>query len=146
DLHNRIWALWASTTLEGLLAPAERDRLVRQILAQQRDDGGWCLPTPGEDKRLDGTPHPMVSDGFATGLVLPVLALAGLARDHAGVAKGLAWLRRNQQPTGAWPGHSINKRRDPDTNAGKFMADAATAFAILALDHPGPSRDKPVRE
>jgi hypothetical protein len=36
-------------------------------------------------------------------------------------------------------GHSINKRRNPETQAGKFMSDAATAFAILALDHPEPS-------
>jgi squalene-hopene/tetraprenyl-beta-curcumene cyclase len=140
DLHNRIWTLWAATTLDGLLSPVERDRLVSQILAKQRDDGGWCLATLGDYKRLDGTPQSMMSDGYATGLVLHVLQLAGLARDHPGVAKGLAWLRSNQQPSGAWPGHSINKQRDPDTNVGKFMSDAATAFAILALDHPGPSR------
>jgi squalene-hopene/tetraprenyl-beta-curcumene cyclase len=140
DLHNRIWTLWASTTLDGLLSPAERDRLVSQVLAKQRDDGGWCLATLGDYKRLDGTPQPMMSDGYATGLVLHVLQLAGLGRDHPGVAKGLAWLRGSQQPSGAWLSHSINKQRDPDTNVGKFMSDAATAFAILALDHPGPSR------
>ena len=143
DLHNRSWTLWASTTIDGLLSTAERDRLISQILAKQRDDGGWCLATLGDYKRLDGTPQPMTSDGYATGLILHVLQLAGRGRDEPAVAKGLAWLRGNQQPTGAWQAHSINKQRDPNSNAGKFMSDAATAFALLALDHPGASRPGP---
>jgi hypothetical protein len=136
NLHNRVWALWASLKLDGLLSAQERERLVEQILAKQRDDGGWCLTSLGHYKRLDSTPLETVSDGYATGLVLHVLQLAGLARDQPAVAKGLAWLGANQQKSGAWVGHSINKRRDPKTQAGKFMSDAATAFAILALDHP----------
>jgi hypothetical protein len=76
-------------------------------------------------------------------LVLHVLQLAGLKRDHPGVAKGLAWLRSNQQPSGAWVGHSLNKRRDPSTMPGKFMSDAATAMAILALDSADPARVRP---
>src|SRR5207249_3113763 len=69
DLHNRLWTLWASTAIDGLLGSTERDRLVSQILHKQRDDGGWCLATLGEYKRLYGTPHPMESDGYATGLI-----------------------------------------------------------------------------
>src|SRR5262249_23935413 len=104
------------------------------------------LATLGDYKRLDGTPQPRESDGYATGLIVHVLQLAGLGRDHPGLAKGLAWLRGNQQPTGAWVSHSLNQRRDPETNAGKFMSDAATAFAILALEDPAPSRPGPARD
>jgi hypothetical protein len=143
DLHNRIWTLWASTLLDGLLAPAQRDRLIHQVLAKQRDDGGWSLASLSDYKRQDGTPQASVSDGYATGLILHVVQRAGLRPEHPGVAKGLAWLRGNQQPSGAWPGYSVNKRRDPETHAGKFMSDAATAFALLALDQEGPARPRP---
>jgi hypothetical protein len=140
DVHNQVWTLWAATAIDGILSPAERDSLIGRVMAKQREDGGWCLPALTDYKRLDGTPQPMVSDGYATGLVVHVLQLAGLGRDHPSLVRGLAWLRGNQQPTGAWPGHSVNKHRDPESNVGKFMSDAATAFAILALDGPGQGR------
>jgi hypothetical protein len=37
--------------------------------------------------------------------------------------------------TGAWFAASVNKKRDPATDVGKVMIDAATAFAVLALTH-----------
>jgi squalene-hopene/tetraprenyl-beta-curcumene cyclase len=35
--------------------------------------------------------------------------------------------------TGAWLASSWNKKRDPASDVGKFMTDAGTAFAVLAL-------------
>jgi hypothetical protein len=50
----------------------------------------------------------------------------------------MGWLVTKQKK-GAWPAHYLNQHRDPQTNIGKFMRDAATAFAILALtEPPGP--------
>ena len=58
-----------------------------------------------------------------------------MPKGDVNIAKGLAWLESNQSAMGAWEGVSVNKKRDPASHPGKFMSDAATAFAVLALSH-----------
>ena len=59
------------------------------------------------------------------------------------IARGLEWLVRHQEPaTGRWTASSLNKQRDPASDAGKFMSDAATAYAVMALTQ---SRDRETR-
>ncbi len=141
NLHNRAWMLWAAASINGLLTSQEKDRLVADLLAKQQSSGGWNLGslgdyTHGEVKTPSKTP-----DGYATGLVLHTLQLSGLAKDDPRIAKGLAWLRSNQDKIGAWRAMSVNKNRSPESpnpakaHVGKFMWDAATGYAVLALSH-----------
>jgi squalene-hopene/tetraprenyl-beta-curcumene cyclase len=135
NLFNRIWGLWASSVVDGILSTKEREQIIADLFAKQRQDGGWSLSSLGQFSRKDGTPEEAGSDGYATGLTLHVLQVSGIPSDEPRVAKGLAWLRANQQPDGSWRASSLNKKRDPETHIGKFMADAATGFAVLALSH-----------
>ena len=140
NLHNRIWLLWASAGVDGLLTPREKDQLIEQILAKQEESGGWKLASLGDYARKEVT-QAKAPDGYATGLSLHALQLAGLSKENPKVKKGLSWLRSNQDPTGAWRTASVNKNRAPESkdpgkaHIGKFMWDAATAYAVLALSH-----------
>jgi hypothetical protein len=133
SLYNRLWILEASTTFEGILSAEQRDAIVKQLLTLQRDDGGWALAPLGGYERIDGTTQADDSDGYATGLAAHVLLRAGVPPTRPEVAKALSWLRTHQRADGAWPGQSVNKKRDPATFAGQLMTDAATAFAASAI-------------
>jgi len=132
-LLNKVMALWASARLPGVLSPAEREGLVKEILSRQREDGGWSLADLGRWERKDSTPLETRSDGYATGLT--VLALKENRAGNEGVERGIAWLKANQdKATGAWSGWSLNKNRDPKSDTGQFMSDAATGYAVMALE------------
>jgi squalene-hopene/tetraprenyl-beta-curcumene cyclase len=132
---NRAVALWAAGKLPRLLPPEQRSEIVEDILAKQREDGGWSASTLAMKgwNRKDGTPMDAHSDGYGTALMVLALQQSGMASAPARVARGLAWLERNQDPSGAWLSTSLNKQRDPSSDAGRFMNDAATAYAVLAL-------------
>jgi len=144
---NRLTLLWASVKLPGLLSLARQKSIIDEVLSKQQADGGWSFfplaktwrdwgPSSllGKWKREDGTAQELGSDGLATGLILFVLPQAGVPHDNIHLKQGRTWLIRNQsKPEGLWLASSVNKRRDPSSNVGRFMSDAATAFAVLAL-------------
>jgi squalene-hopene/tetraprenyl-beta-curcumene cyclase len=131
---DRAVLLWASAKLEGLLSPAQQNAVVDELLAQQKDDGGFSLSSlVGSWKRKDGTPLDTASDGYATGLITFALEQIDVPHARPHVAKAIEWLRRNQQPDGRWSAASLNKQRELSSDAGLFMSDAATAYAVLAL-------------
>lgn len=136
SLLNRLALLWASTKVPGILKPEDQKAIVTEVLKQQQEDGGWSATSlvVGGWKRRDNAPLETQSDGYGTGLVSFVLLKAGAPRTQAEMKKALTWLSKNQDPAdGQWRAFSLNKKRDPESDAGHFMSDAATAYSVLAL-------------
>jgi squalene-hopene/tetraprenyl-beta-curcumene cyclase len=129
DLHHRTWLLWASLKLDSLMTPAEREQTIKDLLALQRDDGGWNLPSLGEWKRQDGKANDKQapSDGYATGLIVYVLRQAGLPASKESIRRGVDWLKNNQRVSGRWFTRSLNSDR------AHHITEAGTAFAVMAL-------------
>jgi squalene-hopene/tetraprenyl-beta-curcumene cyclase len=144
---SRVFLLSASTKLPGLLTPEEQQAIIHEVLSKQQPDGGWRLASitwkwngwnlgsfVNMWLRADGTPLEGKSDGIATSLTTLALEQAGVAPDNVQLKRGLSWLMSNQNATeGFWPASSVNKRRSQSSDIGRFMSDAATAYAVLAL-------------
>lgn len=134
---NRMALLWASAKLPGVMDAQQQQAIIDEARSKQQADGGWSLPSlVGSWKRADGTPQETQSDGYATGFVTFVLQQAGIPREDAQLQQGLAWLRANQNKTeGFWRSYSLNKNEAHHLSPGtaRFMNDAATAYAVLAL-------------
>jgi len=87
-------------------------------------------------KRKDNTPLDSKSDGYATGLVAFALEQIGAPEAQGALQRALLWLGQNQDPgDGRWAASSLNKQRELSSDAGRFMSDAATAYAVLALEN-----------
>lgn len=133
-LLNKLYVLWASARLPGLLNDGERTALLATLVSKQQPDGGWSLADLGTWKRGDGTSLQTRSDGLATALTVLALEQSGLGRAEA--KRGLTWLAQNQtMDEGKWSAWSLNKQRDQSSDIGHFMSDAATGFAVLALQN-----------
>jgi hypothetical protein len=141
-LVNKIVTLWASASMPKLLTRAQEMALVAEINRLRHTDGGWSLTDLGTWERRDKTPLETRSDGYATALI--VLALEkrgdeGLSAPDSSTAqiakRGVDWLLTHQEKeSGSWPAWSLNKNRDPKSDAGLFMTDAATGYAVMALE------------
>jgi len=136
SLLNRAFLLWAAALTPGLLSSEQKASVIAGFGTKQLEDGGWSSASlvVGSWKRRDGTPLDMKSDGYATGLVALALEQAGVSPRGPQLSRALAWLSHNQDKTaGFWPSSSLNKQRDPQSDPGRFMSDAATAYSVLAL-------------
>jgi hypothetical protein len=142
-LLNKVALLWASGSDHNLLSRAQQKELAAELAKREHADGGWSTSDLGAWERRDMTPLETRSDGYATALILLALEQTG-ADEQPGtrgttslmVEHGAGWLIANQDlETGSWPAWSLNKNRDPKSDAGLFMTDAATGYAVLALEN-----------
>jgi squalene-hopene/tetraprenyl-beta-curcumene cyclase len=131
---NQLYVLWASPKVHGLLTRAERKTLLGTLQSLQEADGGWRLYTMDKKPRLDHSPEPQGSDGVATALAVLALEESGASRRDTTLQRGVAWLEQHQEQDGDWRATSLNKQRDPQSDTGRFMSDAATGYAVLALE------------
>jgi hypothetical protein len=139
---DRVMLLLASTALSGILTSDEQQSIIRDVLSLQTSDGGWSLASLRPWERQDGSSPDRTSDGYATGLIAYVLQQAGVSPAQEDMRAALAWLVENQNAvSGHWSASSLNKERDPTSDTGRFMADAATGFAVLALTRAGRSNE-----
>lgn len=136
-LHTRMLILWADSAVHGILDEGQKRTIIADLLAVQRGDGGWSLPSLAAWRRIDASVLPGESDGYATAVIALVLREAGTPPNAPALTSARAWIAAHQdKATGALPARSINKDRQPGTDAYLFMTDAATGMAALAM-RPG---------
>jgi hypothetical protein len=122
---DRSWRVaglaWAGTN------KAATAKAVRELLAAQRQDGGWSdLPT-------------MESTAYATGKSLVALHTAGLPVSDAAYKRGIKWLLSHQQQDGSWWVQTRALAFQPSFDAGfphehdQWISSAATNWAAMAL-------------
>ena len=130
--------VWAAAKLPVLLTDRKRAAIVAEISSTQQPDGGWTLESLGSWGKHEDAPPSVGSNSYATALCALTLERAGVARDNPGLKKALAWLKSHQDPKlGYWSADSMNKKYEPGSNQIRFMQDAATGFAALALLEAG---------
>lgn len=139
---NKVYVLWASAHMPGLLSDNQRNGLVAQLAHLQQRDGGWSLASLDRQtapkkafldliKRVHGADR---SDGCGTGLAVLGLEKAGVSLRDPVLQRGLTWLQQHQYQDGSWWATSLNGPRDNESELGRFMSDAATGYAVLALE------------
>jgi squalene-hopene/tetraprenyl-beta-curcumene cyclase len=141
-LMSKLYVLWASARNPGLLTEAEKSELVGKVASVQLNDGGWALSSldaqsrkhamVDEWKRLSNTGE---SDGCATGLTVLAMEKAGASQHEDALRRGVEWLKEHQAKDGSWWATSLNGQRDTKSDIGRFMSDAATGYAVLALEN-----------
>ncbi|WP_263354832.1 prenyltransferase/squalene oxidase repeat-containing protein [Acidicapsa acidisoli] len=155
-LVNKLYVLWLSTKAPEMLDAGERKSLLDTVQNLQLPDGGWSLFSLDPQSAMERTElkrikeqlkeqfgqivKPLESDGYATGLVAVVLEESGRNSHDPSLNRALDWLERHQGSDGSWRTGSLNGQSDLQSDTGRFMSDAATAYAVMALENEPPAR------
>jgi hypothetical protein len=137
DNEDRVFRLWALEAAGA--AKTDIGAAAKELLAKQRDDGGWAQLDSGDAGYVEN------SDAYATGSALVVLNATGeLATSDPAYQRGLAYLLKTQLADGSWHIASRSKPFQPYYESGfphgkdQFISCAATGWAtwamVLAID------------
>ena len=132
-LQNRLMLLWAATRLPEALEPDVRKSILDEAWKKQQADGTWTIESLGPFQKHDKAPAAKGNTAYATALTAFLLEQAGVTSSDARLARALGWLRSHQEPEGYWEGESMNKTYPAGSMEIRFMRDAATGFAAMAL-------------
>ncbi len=142
-LHNKLMLLWAATKLPEALPQSARRSILEKAWSSQQTDGGWTMHALGPWTAHADAPSSTGTNSYATAFTAFALEQGGIPRDDPRLTRALDWLRAHQdRKSGAWPAGSMNKVYEPDSMQIKFMQDAATSFASLALIEAEPSHSQ----
>jgi hypothetical protein len=129
-LHDRLALLLA----RSLVPDSLRKSIAADALNKQQPDGGWTIESLGPWMTHADAPPSSGSNAYATAFTTFALLRGGVAVSDPKLTTALNWLQSHQDPaTGAWAAVSMNKRYPEGSMESRFMQDAATAFASLAL-------------
>lgn len=155
SLHQEAMLLWVSQSVDGILTKEEQTRMSADLLAAQRDDGGWPMANLIDNRRDSARQSEagqaarakpghgteflvyvgrdnvyqsrLKSDGYATGLMLYVLRQTEVPADDPRIRRGVAWLKTHQRASGRWFTPSQGWHTE------HRIANAGTAYAVMAL-------------
>ena len=131
--HQQAMMLWAVKYSPELSSVQEKQKWIQELKSLQKEDGGWVLAQLGDEqwKREDNKPHYMISDGYATAMVVFALRQAGVSKQDPVIKRGIIWLKSNQRQSGRWFTHS------PRREGRHYISQAGTSMALLALHSCG---------
>jgi squalene-hopene/tetraprenyl-beta-curcumene cyclase len=133
-MQNKLMALWASSEIKDLLPKSAKASIAAEAYRTQQSDGGWTAEFLGPFRDHPNAPVSTGSNAYATAFTAFVLERAGVARSDDRLERALNWLRSHQNPeTGAWEAMSMNRKYEPGSMEIRFMSDAATGYAVMAL-------------
>ena len=146
-LHNRMILLWASTKLSDALSAAQQRAILEEVRRRQQDDGGWTIEGLGTWGKHEAAPPSSGSNSYATAITAFVLQRAGVAPGDRALSRALDWLRAHQDPEfGFWDAQSMNKVYPANSMQLRFMRDAATGYAALALLESNSAEHQPTSQ
>jgi hypothetical protein len=126
--HDRATLLWIARTYDLFLSPAltkdQTAALSAELIKTQRPDGGFSLAI-----WLGRTATQ--SDGYATALGVLALCDGAPGKRRPEVLHALDWLAAHRATNGSYPSPAYGSS---SSRANGFATDAATAYAMSALD------------